>query len=75
MIIIEITIPSLIEKNINKNYLLNILLKYLKKKNFQKKMTLLNSISFISELSVNLYQFYFNEKQKEISIKNIQNDC
>ncbi len=38
-------------------------------------MTLLNSISFISELSVNLYQFYFNEKQKEISIKNIQNDC
>ena len=75
MVIIEITIPSLIEKNINKNYLLNILLKYLKKKNFQKKMTLLNSISFISELSVNLYQFYFNEKQKEISIKNIQNDC
>ena len=37
MVIIEITIPSLIEKNINKNYLLNILLKYLKKKNLQKK--------------------------------------
>ena len=71
---LKITIPSLIENNTKKIIPAQYFIRIFKKEDLSK-MTLLTTISFITETPVNLYQFSFIEKQKEISIKNIQIDC